>query len=133
MGRSPKAEIGAGLDRAFELFPRLGERRTQPAGTLSGGEQRMLSLARVMARPPRLLVVDELSLGLAPIVVEEVYATLTKIKEAGTALLIIEQHVHHALEIADDAAILHQGRVAFHGPAAGLADRAELLSGGLDR
>jgi branched-chain amino acid transport system ATP-binding protein len=131
-GVVPKAEIGAGLDRAFELFPRLGERRTQPAGTLSGGEQRMLSLARVMARPPRLLVVDELSLGLAPIVVEEVYATLTKIKEAGTALLIIEQHVHHALDIADDAAILHQGRVAFHGPAAGLADRAELLSGGLD-
>jgi branched-chain amino acid transport system ATP-binding protein len=85
-----------------------------------------------MARPPRLLIVDELSLGLAPIVVEEVYETLHRIKAAGTALLIIEQHVHHALEIADDAAILHQGRIAFHGPAQGLSDRADLLSGGLD-
>lgn len=131
-GVAPKGEIGAGLDRAFELFPRLGERRAQQAGTLSGGEQRMLSLARVMARPPRLLIVDELSLGLAPIVVEEVYATLARIVAAGTALLIIEQHVHHALEVAEEAVILHQGRVAFRGPAAGLADRADLLSGGLD-
>ncbi len=131
-GVGDKSEIGPGLDRAFELFPRLGERRTQQAGTLSGGEQRMLSLARVMARPPRLLIVDELSLGLAPIVVEEVYATLGRITSAGTALLIIEQHVHHALEIADEAVILHQGRVAFHGPAEGLVDRADLLSGGLD-
>ena len=131
-GVGERTEIGAGLDRAFVLFPRLGERRTQLAGTLSGGEQRMLSLARVLARPPRLLIVDELSLGLAPIVVEEVYATLARIKDEGTALLVIEQHVHHALELADEAAILHQGRVAFRGPAAGLADRADLLSGGLD-
>lgn len=131
-GVVPKGEVGAGLDKAFELFPRLGERRDQQAGTLSGGEQRMLSLARVMARPPRLLIVDELSLGLAPIVVEEVYATLARIVAEGTALLIIEQHVHHALEVAEEAVILHQGRVAFRGPAAGLADRADLLSGGLD-
>jgi branched-chain amino acid transport system ATP-binding protein len=123
---------GGGLDKAFELFPRLRERRTQMAGTLSGGEQRMLSLARVLAQPPKLLIVDELSLGLAPIVVEEVYATLGRIKAEGTALLIIEQHVHHALEIADEAVILHQGRVAFTGPAQGLASRADLLSGGLD-
>jgi branched-chain amino acid transport system ATP-binding protein len=120
------------LERAFDLFPRLGERRTQLAGTLSGGEQRMLSLARVLASPPKLLIVDELSLGLAPIVVEEVYDTLARIKAEGTALLIIEQHVHHALEIADEAVILHQGRVAFTGPADGLAERADLLSGGLD-
>ena len=92
----------------------------------------MLSLARVLANPPRLLIVDELSLGLAPIVVEEVYATLARIKAAGTALLIIEQHVHHALEIADEAVIMHQGRVAFAGPAEGLGSRADLLSGGLD-
>jgi branched-chain amino acid transport system ATP-binding protein len=131
-GAGAKPDVAPGLERAFELFPRLGERRTQQAGTLSGGEQRMLSLARVMARPPRLLIVDELSLGLAPIVVEEVYNTLAKIREAGTALLIIEQHIHHALEIADDAAILHQGRVAFQGPTAGLSDRSDLLHGGLD-
>ncbi len=130
-GVAPKDEIGEGLVRAFDLFPRLGERRTQVAGTLSGGEQRMLSLARVLARPPRLLIVDELSLGLAPIVVEEVYETLGHIRAEGTALLIIEQHVHHALEVADDAVILHQGRVAHRGPTEGLADRADLLSGGL--
>jgi branched-chain amino acid transport system ATP-binding protein len=123
---------GIGLEKAYELFPRLGDRRTQLAGTLSGGEQRMLSLARVLADPPKLLIVDELSLGLAPIVVEEVYATLARIQAEGTALLIIEQHVHHALEIADEAVILHQGRVAFTGPAEGLAERADLLSGGLD-
>jgi branched-chain amino acid transport system ATP-binding protein len=131
-GVGEKSAIGSGLERAFELFPRLGERRSQTAGTLSGGEQRMLSLARVLAAPPRLLIVDELSLGLAPIVVEEVYATLGRIKAEGTSLLIIEQHVRHALDIADEAVILHQGRVAFAGPAAGLADRADLLSGGLD-
>ena len=131
-GSGAKSDIASGLERAFALFPRLGERRTQQAGTLSGGEQRMLSLARVMARPPKLLIVDELSLGLAPIVVEEVYTTLAKIREAGTALLIIEQHVRHALEIADDATILHQGRVAFHGPTASLTDRTDLFHGGLD-
>jgi branched-chain amino acid transport system ATP-binding protein len=120
------------LERAFDLFPRLGERRTQLAGTLSGGEQRMLSLARVLASPPKLLIVDELSLGLAPIVVEEVYATLQRIRAEGTALLIIEQHVRHALEVADEAVILHHGRVAFTGPAEGLVERADLLSGGLD-
>ncbi len=124
--------VAEGLEQAFELFPRLGERRTQVAGTLSGGEQRMLSLARVLARPPRVLIVDELSLGLAPIVIEEVYRTLGRIRATGTALLIIEQHVVHALAVAEDAVILHQGRVAYAGPAAELADRADLLSGGLE-
>ncbi len=85
------------LDEAFSLFPRLGERRRQVAGTLSGGEQRMLSLSRVMVEQPRLLIADELSLGLAPIIVDEVYDTLAKIRDAGTTLLIVEQHVHHAL------------------------------------
>ena len=84
-GRRACAE---GLERAYELFPRLGERRRQGAGTLSGGEQRMLSLARVLVHPPRLLVVDELSLGLAPIVIDELYATLRQVNEAGTTLLI---------------------------------------------
>jgi branched-chain amino acid transport system ATP-binding protein len=121
-----------GLEAAFTMFPRLRERRAQLAGTLSGGEQRMLSLARVLARPPRVLIVDELSLGLAPIVVEEVYATLGRIREAGTALIVIEQHVVHALALADEAVILHQGRVAYSGTAKGLADRSDLLSGGLE-
>ena len=110
------------LDQAFTMFPRLRERRQQVAGTLSGGEQRMLSLSRVMVEQPRLLIADELSLGLAPIIVDEVYETLAKIRGAGTTLLIIEQHVHHALGLADDAIVLVKGEVAYSGPVAELGD-----------
>jgi ABC-type branched-subunit amino acid transport system ATPase component len=120
-------EVSGGLQRAFELFPRLGERRKQLAGTLSGGEQRMLALARVLVRPPRLLVVDELSLGLAPIVVDEVYATLEKVRETGTTMLIIEQYVGHALRIADTAVLLQHGEVVYDGSAAELGDVSERL------
>lgn len=125
LGRSG---VGGAVEKAYELFPRLGERRRQLAGTLSGGEQRMLALARVLVRPPELLVCDELSLGLAPIVVDEVYRTLTAIRDAGTALLVVEQHVSHALELADDVAVLSKGRVTFCGPASELRDHVgELL------
>jgi branched-chain amino acid transport system ATP-binding protein len=110
------------LDEAYALFPRLGERRHQIAGTLSGGEQRMLSLARVLVERPRLLIADELSLGLAPIIVEEVYATLEQIRDSGTTLLIVEQHVHHALAIADEAIVLVKGEVAYSGPVSELGD-----------
>lgn len=119
--------VAGALERAYELFPRLGERRKQIAGTLSGGEQRMLSLARVLVHPPRLLVADELSLGLAPIVVDEVYRTLESVRAAGTTLLIVEQHVGHALAIADEVAVLTKGAVAYHGPAGDAADLAEWL------
>jgi branched-chain amino acid transport system ATP-binding protein len=119
--------VRAALARANEMFPRLGERRHQQAGTLSGGEQRMLSLARVMVHPPRLLVADELSLGLAPIVVDEVYETLATIRDAGTALLIVEQHVHHALEIADQVVLLTKGEVQYSGPATSTEDLAGYL------
>ena len=114
--------VQASLDRAFELVPRLGERRNQNAGSLSGGEQRMLSLARVLVHPPRLLIADELSLGLAPIVVDEVYRTLAAIRDSGTALLIVEQHVHHALSLADQVIVLTKGEVSFDGPADDLGD-----------
>jgi branched-chain amino acid transport system ATP-binding protein len=124
LGRSGVAK---GLKRAYELFPPLGQRRRQAAGTLSGGEQRMLALARVLAKPPRLLVCDELSLGLAPIVVEEVYKTLRSIREAGTTLLIVEQHVGHALSIADDVAVLVKGRVTYDGPVSEMGDLSEWL------
>jgi branched-chain amino acid transport system ATP-binding protein len=117
-----RAGVRAGLDEAFELFPRLGERRHQIAGTLSGGEQRMLSLSRVMVEQPRLLIADELSLGLAPIIVDEVYDTLRRIRDAGTTLLIVEQHVHHALALADDAIVLVKGEVAYSGPVSELGD-----------
>ena len=119
--------VAAGLERAYELFPRLRERRKQVAGTLSGGEQRMLALSRVLVRPPRLLVVDELSLGLAPIIIDEVYATLEKVREEGTTLLIIEQYVGHALRIADHGVLLQHGEVVYDGPAAELGDVSERL------
>jgi branched-chain amino acid transport system ATP-binding protein len=109
--------VPAALDRVYELFPRLGERQGQLAGSLSGGEQRMLTLARVLVVEPRLLIADELSLGLAPIITDEVYAVLARIKESGTSLMVIEQHVRHALEVADVAVVLDRGRIAHAGPA----------------
>lgn len=127
-----RGRVGEGLEEAYAAFPRLGERRRQQAGTLSGGEQRMLSLARVLVDRPALLIADELSLGLAPIIVEEVYRTLSRIRDSGTTLLIVEQQVGHALELADEAVVLAQGQVSFHGPAAELADRAELLTLGAE-
>jgi len=106
----------AALAEAYALFPTLGDRRAQIAGSLSGGEQRMLSLARVLVHPPQLLIVDELSLGLAPIIVEEVYRQLGAIKAKGTALLIVEQHVDHALALADQVGVLAQGELTYLGP-----------------
>jgi branched-chain amino acid transport system ATP-binding protein len=119
--------VEAALRRAYDEFPRLGERRTQAAGTLSGGEQRMLSLARVIADPPRLLVVDELSLGLAPRLVDDVYAALRRVREAGTALLVVEQHVSRALAIADTAVLLGKGTVLQAGRAADVLAAATRL------
>ncbi len=122
-----KYGVAAAIDEAYGLFPRLGERRAQLAGTLSGGEQRMLSMSRVLVDKPRLLIADELSLGLAPIIVDEVYVTLARIRDAGTTLLIVEQHVGHALGIADDVIVLVKGEVSFSGPVAELGDLSERL------
>jgi branched-chain amino acid transport system ATP-binding protein len=119
--------VAPALERAFEMFPKLGERRRQAAGTLSGGEQRMLTLARVLVLRPKLLVADELSLGLAPIVVDEVYASLGRIRDAGTAILLVEQYVSHALAIADDVVVLNHGTVAHAGPVADLGDVSDLV------
>jgi branched-chain amino acid transport system ATP-binding protein len=125
-----RAQVSSALAEAYGLFPRLGERRRQLAGTLSGGEQRMLALARVLVEKPRLLIADELSLGLAPIVVDEVYRTLGAIRDQGTTLLIVEQHVHHALALADDAIVLAKGEVAYAGPVAELGDlHTRILAG----
>ena len=122
-----RSRVSSALARAYEMFPPLSQRRRQVAGTLSGGEQRMLALARVLANPPRLLICDELSLGLAPIVVDEVYKTLATIREAGTTLLIVEQHVGHALGIADDVAVLVKGKVTYDGAVAEMGDLSEWL------
>jgi branched-chain amino acid transport system ATP-binding protein len=114
----PRSERSDALARALELFPVLAERRQQAAGTLSGGEQQMLSLARVLAAPPRLLVADEMSLGLAPKMVDVVFDALGRARAEGVAVLLIEQFVERALEFADRAVILRRGRVAWEGDAA---------------
>ena len=117
--------VGEALDEAFALFPALGRRRQQLAGTLSGGEQRMLSMARVMVEKPKLLVADELSLGLAPIIVDEIYVNLERLRGTGTAMLIVEQQVAHALDLCDRAILLDHGAVSWEGPA---ADAGALIS-----
>jgi branched-chain amino acid transport system ATP-binding protein len=113
----PTAERPAAIERAIELFPILGERRRQTAGTLSGGEQQMLSLARVLTRQPRLLIADEISLGLAPLVVEEVFAGLQRVIKLGVSVILIEQFVHRALQIADRCHVLRRGRLVWSGEA----------------
>ena len=111
----PKGERATAIEGAIGLFPVLGERRRQTAGTLSGGEQQMLSLARVLTRRPRLLIADEISLGLAPLIVEEVFAGLQRVIELGVSVVLIEQFVHRALAIADQCYVLRRGRVVWSG------------------
>lgn len=108
--------VAGALARAYARFPLLSERRRQRAGTLSGGQQRLLSLAKVLVVPPRLLVVDELSLGLAPSVVDEVYEGLRELRARGTALVVVEQQVRRAIALAPRAVVLDRGAVAYSGP-----------------
>jgi branched-chain amino acid transport system ATP-binding protein len=104
------------MDRAFEMFPALASRRRQLASLLSGGEQQMLSLGRALASLPRLLIADELSLGLAPILVDVVFDALARAKREGVTVVMIEQYVHRALELADDCLVLQRGEPAWKGP-----------------
>jgi branched-chain amino acid transport system ATP-binding protein len=127
----PKGEQAAAIDSAIALFPVLGQRRRQTAGTLSGGEQQMLSLARVLTRRPRLLIADEISLGLAPLIVEEVFAGLSRVIELGVSVILIEQFVHRALAIADVCYVLRRGRTVWSGEASEAgADMVEHYLGG---
>jgi branched-chain amino acid transport system ATP-binding protein len=112
-----RAEVEAAMERAFAAFPVLAERRRQMGGTLSGGQQRMLSLARVLATSPRVLIVDELSLGLAPVIIDAVYEGLLAVRDSGCAIIVVEQQVDRALAIADEAVLLAHGSVAWSGPA----------------
>jgi branched-chain amino acid transport system ATP-binding protein len=123
----PKADRVAAVERALELFPVLSERRRQQAGTLSGGEQQMLSLARVLAAPPKLLVADEMSLGLAPRLVDLVFESLQTARDEGVTILLIEQYVERALALAEEAIILRRGRIAWRGPSADA--HTELVAG----
>jgi branched-chain amino acid transport system ATP-binding protein len=125
-GRS-RAATSVAIQRAYAIFPRLGDRRGQRAGTLSGGEQRMLSLASVVVDPPSLLVVDELSLGLAPLVIDEVFEALTAIRDAGTSLLVVEQNAARALSLADHVVLLKKGEVVGEGLVDEMRDAARTL------
>jgi branched-chain amino acid transport system ATP-binding protein len=117
-----KKRVPVLLDRVFTLFPRLAERRKQRAGTLSGGERQMLATGRALMSDPKLLMLDEPSLGLAPAVVESLYETLMRLRQQGLTLLLAEQAVELALEVADYAYVLQTGRTVLEGPAARLAD-----------
>jgi ABC-type branched-subunit amino acid transport system ATPase component len=118
---------GPEIDRCFELFPVLGERRNQKAGTLSGGEQQMLALAKAAILRPRLLLVDELSLGLAPVVVGELMQRLTTLRDQGSTILLVEQSVNVALSVCERAYFLERGQVRFSGRGADLLERDDLL------
>ena len=116
----PKSEISASLDEVFEWFPRLEERKNQLAGTLSGGEQQMLAMGRAMMSKPRLLLLDEPSMGLSPLFVGEVFKIIEKVSAAGTTVLLVEQNAKRALSIADRAYVLETGHVSKEGKASDL-------------
>jgi branched-chain amino acid transport system ATP-binding protein len=121
-----RGRIPALLERVYTLFPRLAERRRQRAGTLSGGERQMLATGRALMSDPRLLMLDEPSLGLAPAVVESLYETLRRLRGQGLTLLLAEQAVELALEVADYAYVLQTGRTVLQGPAQQLADDVDV-------
>lgn len=112
----PASEIRAGLDEVYDLFPILRERRKLPAGTLSGGQQQMLAVGRAMMSRPKLLLLDEPSMGLAPLIVEEIFRIVKMLKEAGITILLVEQNARAALAVADHAYVLETGSVTLQGP-----------------
>jgi branched-chain amino acid transport system ATP-binding protein len=118
--RSDRGEIKEDMERVFALFPRLAERRTQKAGTMSGGEQQMCAIGRAMMARPKLLMLDEPSMGLAPIFVERIFETIVEINQQGTPILLVEQNALMALEVADRGYVLETGSVVLEGPAAEL-------------
>jgi branched-chain amino acid transport system ATP-binding protein len=137
LGATPLAEktrVSALLERVYEIFPKLAERRSQRAGTMSGGERQMLAVGRALMSDPRLLMLDEPSLGLAPAVVESMYDTFKRLHKAGLTILLAEQSIELALEVSDFATVLQVGRSVLSGRAADLANdpqvqRAYLGSG----
>jgi branched-chain amino acid transport system ATP-binding protein len=121
-----KNTIKKSLDKVFEAFPRLHERRNQIAGTLSGGEQQMLSMGRALMSKPRLMMLDEPSMGLAPILVRQIFSIIEEFHREGTTILLIEQNAHLALSIADKGYVLETGKIVYQGTASELAQTEEI-------
>jgi ABC-type branched-subunit amino acid transport system ATPase component len=122
-----RATVAAGIEATFAAFPRLSERRSQKASTLSGGEQQMLALGKALILRPRLLLIDELSLGLAPIVVTELLAMVRTINDSGTSVVLVEQSVNIALSLVHHAYFMEKGEIRFDGPSSELLARPDLL------
>ena len=120
------SNYGDRLDWVFSLFPRLAERRRQIAGTMSGGEQQMLAIARGLMSDPTLLAIDEMSLGLSPVLTYQLFTTLKKLKEAGLTILLVEQNVHLALAVSDYSYVIAEGRVFTEGPPAVIGAMPEI-------
>ena len=123
-----KEELAKNFKRVYDLFPRLKERAKQQSNTLSGGEQQMLAIGRALMGSPRLLILDEPSLGLAPLLIKDIFKTLTKIREEGTTILIVEQNALATLKIADYAYVLELGKISMHGKAQELINDEKLIS-----
>ncbi|MDR3400204.1 MAG: ABC transporter ATP-binding protein [Pandoraea sp.] len=132
-GSRPRGDVAADLERAMDLFPRLKERRNQLAGTLSGGEQQMLAMARAVMLRPDIVLLDEPSMGLAPILVDEVFRIISNLKSEGVTMLLVEQFAAAALAVADYGYVLENGSISVHGPAESLRNddkvRAAYLGG----
>jgi branched-chain amino acid transport system ATP-binding protein len=126
VSKEARAAQQATLQHVFELFPILAERRKQPAGLMSGGEQQMCAIGRALMGRPRLLLLDEPSLGLAPRIVSEVFQVIREVRDSGVTVLLVEQNVGQSLQLADRAYVIERGRVAMQGPAADLLDNKEL-------
>ncbi len=131
--KDSKAAITADLELVFQLFPRLQDRLAQPAGTMSGGEQQMLAIGRALMARPRLLLLDEPSLGLAPIVVEDILVTLGRLRQEGITTLLVEQNARAALKVADRAYVLETGRIMLSGSAADLLQDRQVTRAYLGR